>query len=242
MSGNNKTFNSLLDLYSHVDRRVIFDPSTFVPRLIELGDIYTEDTPGMYDQRSGSMIIPFDGYSCFTETVVTKNKTFYEDRLVESEYDLDKATSDIRHRNTGRILLRKESLRHIKKEFRSTRPIWFRARELAIALAADVIERTYTYRSICRSVRRVDHCVQRDEQDAFTIENLDAIEERIRDFILYNVGEPGFNEIVMDSTRSMVIIDVRLDIRIRDWHERQIREEINRQEQIDAHGQVIHDH
>lgn len=233
---SHKTFNSLTELYSHTDARLTFDPTIFVPRIMELGDIYTPDEPGMYDQRSGALIVPFDGQAYSLET--DRDGRTYEHNI-QSEYDLSKATNDVMDRRYSRVLLKKTSLRYVDKEFRSTRPLWFRARELAIALAADVIQRTYQYRTICRTVRRVIDCVERDELDAFTIESLDEIEERVRNMILERVGEPGYNEIVMDSTRSTVIIDVKLDIRIRDWEENRLRKEQAEQEERDAHGEPV---
>ena len=223
-------FNSIPELYDYVHSTVHLDVSRFRPRILELGDIYRANLMALYCARTGKWLTWLDGTSYWVDR---RGKRV----PVMSVRDVEMAGNDIHHSHGGLVIPYNQIQR---MQFTSTQPVSAKAQRLVQALAIDGLQNELDHVTVSRSLSSVQDLVDYQILDrihgaervmlqvknAVVIDSIRRI-EKITDYEWRSV------HIQMDHRRGELMLEVGMDIRIREYYETRLRDEAERQAQAD---------
>lgn len=218
--------------YSHC--RKIVDVDRYARRLLMLGDVFPPDPDGIYLDSDGTCISDFGRSSFYLSKGRRKEITSFE--------ELDKAVGTIYdHRGHPIITIRRPGTLQVSHE---RHPI-LRARNAASALVGDILRREFGHMTVADNIPDWDDSVIyldaiRESQRRRSI--VDRLEDDIMVEVVRELEEFSWFEMIFEKSRSCYLVDVRLDIRIKEYYEnffkRQDEEEDLRREHGDAYGRI----
>lgn len=218
--------------YSH--GRKIVDVDRYARRLLMLGDVFPPDPDGIYLDSDGTCISDFGRCSFYTSKGHRKEIASFE--------DFDKAVGTIYdHRGNPIVTIRRPGTLQVSSE---RHPI-FRAKNAAAALVGDILRREFGHLTVADNIPDWDNEVIYLDAISESRRRRDII-NRLEDDIIVEVvrelEEFSWFEMIFEKSRACHLVDIRLDVRIKEYYEnffnRQEEEEDLRREHGDAYGRI----
>lgn len=204
-------FQSRADVYAFTERRVVVDVPRFARYFLNMGNVFRECTPGIYDERTGDLLVNYVKGGYFLEN----GKKVY----IHSWSDFEEARSDV-FNHLGRCTITHKNLKRIPVSEKA--PVNKLAIQAASAVFGKLLHQNFEYTQIGRNIVDLNDVVYMD-----SIENNDRRwqllrnmeEEMIIDIDQY-LRECKWKELLFHKKNDTYMIDVMLDIRLKDYYER----------------------
>lgn len=176
-----------------------------------MGEVFTRDAFGVYHSITGELLVDF-GMAPYTYINGDTEKLVLTDMN-----DFDRATSDI-YDYRGVITLSRRDLK--RTPIAEEPPLMCKARKAAAAFFASVLRDTMGYAKMSRNIPRID-----DTIDMEYILSSDRLKERLKELELDIIADinrlfngDSFKDLYMHFKSGIYIVDVGVDIRIRDYY------------------------
>lgn len=226
-------FKSRVELLAYVERRVIVDVDRYARFFLNMGDVFHPDPYGVYNLVTGDCIADF-GKSPYTLYNGQK-------KILSTWDDYDDAKGNI-YTHDGYLTL---SARNIKRtQVTDNRPILFKAKEAAISYFCEVLEERHDYVNTPRNIKQLDQVAYRSDIENSTrmYGELMRLESLIASDITNNFENDTWRELYLASRNGTFMVDVGLDVRIKDYYLRRfdrIDQERELQDESEYDGRSI---
>lgn len=216
-----KDFTSRAQMLGYVENRVLVDLEKYAKVLMHIGDIFEPDPVGIYNANTGECIVDFGKGYYWLEN---KGRTRVPKRHYISDYnDFVNAQSDIYDHN-GFMTIRHQNIKRVT--ISDDRPVFFKARYAACSLVAEVLRKYHEY-FICssnipdlRDLVNVDYIMNSQVMS----ERLHNLENLICTDFRELLEQCTWKELLLSMRNGTALVDVLLDIRIKDYYERKFDE------------------
>lgn len=216
-----KMYNSIPELYEYVHSVIPLQLARYRPRLLELGDIYRCDAMALYCGRTGKMLGRLDG-SLYCED------RFGNRRRIMSIRDIERAFGDI-YTQYGKVLIPFHRIQDWS--FSTTSTLSHKAQQLVWALALDGLKNELEYFTVSNSIKTMHDLIDAQyilerpdvERAMLSVRNA-IIVEIVRSLETIEDHDWRSVHMQMDHRLHVPVLEVGMDIRIREYYERRIRQ------------------
>lgn len=229
-----RSFNSMVDLLNFCEARKIIPVETYASRLLELGaDVAFRASPaGVYDQRNGQCIVDFGQHDAYWRD---KDGSAYD---VYDEQSFMEARGDI-YDQKGNVLISAKSRR--QGVFGPERPVFFKAIDVATAIVAEVFQKQHQHVIAMRpvSLSIIDHVYEDLAEESGNFQKAyNSVETMIVDDFSELLLRYEWSDVWLTKARGALVMEVKVDIRIREWYEMKFKEEEHAREQERENGEL----
>lgn len=222
-------FTSRAQLYSYRERRVMPNVEYYSRAFLGMGDIFTPDPYGVYNELTGECIADF-GRGPYSLERGRKIMLYNLD-------DFENARGDI-YNHYGQRTLKQVNLRRIP--IATERPIHIKALDAGMSCFAEVLQNHYDYVQIDKRIKPLKDCVYLDnimEVRSRSRRYRDLEMDIFKDLQKFFTEEDEWKEMYVGRHNGVCIVDVQLDIRLKDYYERrferELAEEARREEELE---------
>lgn len=211
-----RDFSSLGELLAYTQTRRLLDADRYARILLSMGDIFKPDRDGVYDSITGRKILDFGTTNAYW---IDKN-----DRrcFITSIQDYDRAKGDI-YDSRDRLIMTQRNHKVIQTE--PDRPLVVKAKEAAAAYAGMIMKDHHKYVTFSNDIPDWEDCVFTDIIDDFPKKKaiLRELERTIFSDYSEMLNEFEWCDIWLSRNHNTYMVDVKADIRIREWYEENFR-------------------
>lgn len=207
-----KDFKSRAEMLSYVENRVLVDVDKYARLLMRVGNIFKSAPDGIYNENTGQCLVDFaKGYYYIDPN---KKRVRIFDLI-----GFENCDGDIYDHN-GFLVVKKINLKRIP--VCDDRPLFFKARYASAALVSKIMREYHSYFSESQSIPSFYDCVYSDLIN--DVNELHSKLIRIEDVITGDfdevISQCAWKEIYFHNKNGQFIMDVLLDIRIKDFYDR----------------------
>lgn len=227
----NRDFKSMAELLGYNETRILLNTDRYSRSLLAMGDIFPPDRDGVYDRLTGDCILDFGRGGGYW---LDKRNRKHPITTLE---DFETANGPVYDFHDRRIIGSIERLRRLQVV--AERPIIFKAQEAAAAVVASVIKDHHDFVNIGRNIL--------DLEDALYMDIIEGSPRRLAIYrnlenIIYQdmvdyLNEYSWNDIWISKSANVYMLDVKIDIRIREWYESRFKRQDEEEEVIREHGE-----
>lgn len=212
----NRDIRDRIELMNYIEMRYIPDIDRYSRMLASMGDVFKPDVHGLYHPRTGDCIVNFERPGYFIDP---QAKSYRKRRVDILTYaDFDNAVGDI-YDYDGRLVMAARNVKRV--ELLDERPLIYKARDAALALIDDNLDVEFDHYMSSREIPKL--CDVMYDEDEITSKRcrtiLSEVRREIDRDILNRLQEYRWNEVHLHRDSSTVIIDVKMDIRIKQYYE-----------------------
>lgn len=214
----NRDFKSQVELETYVEYKVLPNVELFARKLVEMGDVFNPDPVGLYHPVTGECIVNFDRPGYYIDVKTRKRVT------VGTYDDFDRVNGDLYDYNNRCLLPFRDVKRIILID---ERPVFVKAREAATCMVGEVLSENFGYSGVARDIER--------PTDVMDMESIEASSRRkniyhgvrweIARELDEKLDEREWHEMWLYKQYGVAIIEVQLDIRIKQYYLQLFREQ-----------------
>lgn len=226
----NRDFKSMAELLGYNETRILLNIDRYARTLLMMGDVFPPDRDGVYDRLNGDCILDFGrggGY-----WVDRKNRK----HPIQTLEDFEAANGMIYDFHDRRVVGSVERLRRLQVV--AERPIVFKAQEAAAAVVADVIKNHHDFVNTGCNILDIDEALYMDviEESPRRLGLFRSLEGMIYQDMVDYLNEYSWNDIWISKSANVYMLDVKIDIRIREWYEERFKRQDQEEELIRENG------
>lgn len=213
-------FKSLTEVLRYTELRTILNVDKYSRYLLSMGDIFTPDRPGVYDYATGDCILNFD-----------KGPGFWKDkrgnrREISNIADYDRAMGDV-FDGTGRLAITARHHKTTKTD--KERSLIVKARDTAASYVQYIMSQYHDNITLSTNMPDFEDQVYLDmiEGHPRKLASLRELESVIFREFSEMCNKYEWHEIWITKSSNTYLLDVKADIRIKEWYEDKFFKEMN---------------
>lgn len=212
-------FKCRADMYGYTERRLVIDVNKYARYFLSMGNVFRECSPGIYDACTGDQLVDY----------VIGARYRSPDSAVKWNYihcweDFEAATDDVYSRD--RVTVSKRNLKRVQVTEKP--PIHKLAKEAAAQVYSRLLYENYKHVIFGQNVPRdLSDIVYYDdiEENKTNWNLLRRLEEDIVRDMDHDLRDIGWKELLFQKRNGVYMVDVMLDIRLKDFYERKFERE-----------------
>lgn len=234
-----KDFTSRVQMLAYVENRVLVDLDKYAKVLMRIGDIFNPDPVGIYNASTGECIVDF-GKGYYWCEVRQRNRP--PKRHYITDYDsFISAGGDIYDHN-GFVTIQRANISRIT--ISDDRPVFFKARLGACAVVANVLHKYHEHFVQAGNIPELNELLNMEyiEDNEIAFSRFQALENLICADFRELLEKCSWKELFLNMRSGIAVVDVLLDIRIKDYYERKFDEldaEQRRRDDDEYEGRTI---
>ncbi len=203
-------FNSRAEMYAYTERRVVVDTDKYAKYFLNMGDIFRESAPGVYNANTGEQLVDFIQGGHFMENGKRVRITCWKD-FEEANGDIFNHNNmlTVRHRNIKRITVTERA------------PLFHKAVEAAAATFGDLLKANFRYAIVGRNIRDLRDIVYMDdiEESDRRLRIMQAVENDMVADMANDFKDIGWKELLLSRKTGTYMVDVLMDVRLKEYYE-----------------------
>lgn len=203
-------FKSRAEMYGYIERRVMVDTTKYAKYFLNMGNIFRESAPGVYDANTGEQLIDFFQGGHYMENGKRVRITCWK--------DFEEATGDIFNHN-NMLTVRHRNIKRITVTERA--PVFHKAVEAAAATYGELLKANFRFATVGRNIRDLRDIVYMDdiEETDRRLRILQDVENEIVHDIDADLKDIGWKELHLTKKTGAYMVDVLIDVRLKEYYE-----------------------
>jgi hypothetical protein len=235
-----KDFENRAQMYAYVENRIVVDLDRYAKTLMRIGDIFQPDPVGIYNASTGECIVDFGKGYYWTSSNSRRRAPV---RHYVTDYDsFVNAGGDI-YNHQGFVTIRHQNIKRVPLS--DDRPVFFKARYAACGLVDNVLREYHDHYLSAKNIPAWEDLVNLDyiNESTRVSEQIETLKTAICADYRELLEKCMWKELLLSMRGGVAVVDVLLDIRIKDYYERKFDEmdaEQRRKDEDEYEGRTIH--
>lgn len=223
----------MTELLGHTETRILLDVERYANIILTMGDVFHPDRDGVYDRITGECLLDFGRGGGFW--IDNRPKGHGRKYRIDTIQDFENAKGSIYNHN-GRMVVSARNISRIEVELE--RPLYIKAKEAAAAFVVEVIKNHHDYIMAGRNIPDLYELMYVDEilESSRRKEIYYSLERKIHSDLADDLNRYQWHDIWVSKSSGVYMLDVKTDIRIREWYEEKFKKQDIENERLRENG------